>query len=73
MVYLIERDGLARGVACREVHSFGACYRVQVYTWEWGGLTGQWLEEGVGAGVAAGGAAGPQSWAGAIHAVGYGI
>ena len=64
MVYLIERDGLARCVARREVHSFGACYRVWVYTWERGGLWGQWLEQGVGAGVAAGGVPGPQSWAG---------
>ena len=28
VVYLIERDGLARGVARQEVHSFRACYRV---------------------------------------------
>ena len=70
---LIERDGLACCVARREVHSFGACYRVYVYTWEGGGLWEQWFEQGMGAGMAAVAVPGPQSWAKAIHAVGYGI
>ena len=40
VVHLIEGEGLPRGVSHREVHSLGACYRVEVYTWEWGGLWG---------------------------------
>ena len=42
-------------------------------TWEWGGLWGQWLEQCVGAGVAAEGVPGTRSRARAIHAVWYWI
>ena len=40
VVLLTEGDGLARGVSRREVHSLGACYSVEVFIWEWGGLWG---------------------------------
>ena len=73
MVHLMERNGLAWGVSRRDVYSFGAFYRVWVDTWEWGRLWGQWLEQGVGAGVPAWGIPGPEPWAVVIHAVGHGV
>ena len=72
MVHLIERDGLAGGVSCREVYLIGTCYRVWVDTWEWGGLWGQWLEQGIRAGGSTGGITGPEPWAVVIHAVEHG-
>ena len=73
MVHLIKRDGLARGVSRREVYPLGPCYPVEVNTWEWGGLSGQWLEQGIGAGVAAGGIPWSEPWAVVIHAVKHGV